>query len=213
VPRTFSRSAPNGWRYRGIVGTVLRREWSATSNCGHGGVLRGWDTTTSTRRLALPRWHRAPHHRHFGEPEFGPGVSWAASTLLRPQLDVADHSEVMTPRRLRDTTDRAVCADKVCGALSLALQRLSIVATGPARHPGRATASSQPSAERRAATAAGSGRQPQYRVPAGRLPHHHLEEIVGCDRVAEQPALAVLTAAAHEELSLLLRFDALGHDL
>ena len=34
------------------------REWSATSNCGHGGVLRGWDTTTSTRRLVAPQWPR-----------------------------------------------------------------------------------------------------------------------------------------------------------
>jgi hypothetical protein len=58
VPRTFSRSAPNGWRYRGILEATLRSEWSATSNCGHGGVLRGWDTTASTRRLVNPPWLR-----------------------------------------------------------------------------------------------------------------------------------------------------------
>ena len=51
-----------------------------------------------------------------GEPAFGPGVSWAASTLERPQVDVADHSEVMTPRRFRDTADRPGYSDKVCGA-------------------------------------------------------------------------------------------------
>ena len=30
----------------------------ATSNCRDGGVLRGWDTTASTRRLATPPWPR-----------------------------------------------------------------------------------------------------------------------------------------------------------
>jgi hypothetical protein len=30
----------------------------ATSNCGNGGLLRGWDTTASTRRLATPPWLR-----------------------------------------------------------------------------------------------------------------------------------------------------------
>jgi len=30
----------------------------ATSTCWDGGVLRGWDTTASTRRLVSPRWHR-----------------------------------------------------------------------------------------------------------------------------------------------------------
>jgi len=51
-----------------------------------------------------------------GEPAFGPGVSWAASTLPRPQVDVADDSVVMTPRRFRDTAEGAACSDRMCGA-------------------------------------------------------------------------------------------------
>ena len=53
----------------------------ATSNCGDGGLLRGWDTTASTRRLAT--------HRGIGEPAFGPGVSWAETTPEQSQVDVA----------------------------------------------------------------------------------------------------------------------------
>src|SRR5688572_33247238 len=44
-------------------------------------------------------------------------VSWAASTLERPQVDVADHSVVMILQRLRDTAADAACADKVCAPL------------------------------------------------------------------------------------------------
>src|SRR5687768_2712759 len=55
------------------------------------------------------------HHCRLGEPAFGRGVSWAASTLERPQVDVADHTVVMTPRRFRDTAEAAGCADTVYG--------------------------------------------------------------------------------------------------
>jgi len=80
-----------------------------------------------------------------GQPAFGPGVSSAASTLERPQVDVADHSVVMTLRLFRDTAERAACAGKVCGAPSSALLRRSIVV--PAQRDARAE-------RRRAATTA-----------------------------------------------------------
>ena len=49
--------------------------------------------TASTRRLVIPPRHRrAGGHCGLGEPAFGPGVSWAATTSHLPQVDVADHS-------------------------------------------------------------------------------------------------------------------------
>jgi len=72
----------------------------------------------------------------FGELAFGPGVSWAASTLERPQLDVADHSEVMTPRRFRDTADRAVYSDKLCGAHILSPAKTLDRGDRPSETPG-----------------------------------------------------------------------------
>jgi hypothetical protein len=45
-------------------------------------------------------------------------------------VDVADHSKRRSPRRLRDTTDRSACADRMCGAPSSAVQRSSIVVSG-----------------------------------------------------------------------------------
>src|SRR6185503_15700381 len=72
----------------------------ATSNCGDGGVLRGWDTTASTRRLMIPPWYRRA------------GV-WTGCLVGRNHALASTgrrrgHSEVMTPRRLRDTADDTV---------------------------------------------------------------------------------------------------------
>ena len=116
----------------------------ATSNCGDGGVLRGWDTTTSTRRLATPPWHRRA------------GV-WTGCLVGReharaPPVDVAGTPKSMTPRRFRDTSHRyGVLRQDVRGNL-FSLQRPSIVVTGP--RDTRAERRRATDAERRRASAA-----------------------------------------------------------
>ena len=97
----------------------------------------------------------------FGELAFGPGVSWAASTLERPQLDVADHSEVMTPRRFRDTADRAVYSDKLCGAHILSPAKTLDRGDRPSETPGPSVG--EPAQPRRGTISSKTIRQPSGR--------------------------------------------------
>ena len=105
----------------------------ATSNCGDGGLLRGWDTTTSTRRLLTPPWYRRA------------GV-WTGCLVGReharaPTGRRRGHSEVMTLRRFRDTAAVAVRSDKdVRGTLFSSVTSIDR-GDRPTRHPGRAPAS------------------------------------------------------------------------
>jgi hypothetical protein len=140
VPRTFGRHAPNACWYRGVVEATFaqrgpRRPPARTDPSSRLGY------TASSRRLVTPSWHRrAGGHRGIGEPAFGPGVSWAATTSDQPQVDVVDHSQVMTLQRFRDTAADTVCADKMCGAPIFRTATTLDRGCGPARHPGRAPA-------------------------------------------------------------------------
>ena len=130
---------------------------------------RGWDTTASTRRLVIPKCLGAPHHRGMGEPAFDPGVSWAASTLPRPQADVADHSVVMTPRRFRDTAAGAACSDRMCGAQ---LSSATSIDRGhrPSETPGPSGGEQQPLPQRAnlayGERRPGGGRSIRTRIPS-----------------------------------------------
>ena len=166
VPRTFCRSAP----VRQLVSRNRRGRPSprvpATSNCGDGGVLRGWDTTASTRRLATPPWHRRA------------GV-WTGCLVGRkharaPAGRRRGHSEVMTPRRFRDTASDPVRADKMCGAPFCSSATSLDRGDRPTRHPGRASASSHGLCAQRAIggcvtteRAASSPATPTSTAPAG----------------------------------------------
>ena len=103
VPRTISvERTPNGRWYRGIVEAAFARSGprrppartDASSRLGY---------TASTRRLVTPLWHRrAGGHRGIGEPAFGPGVSWAATTsdplAGRRRGPLGSHDSATIPR-------------------------------------------------------------------------------------------------------------------
>ena len=170
APHTLSAHAGRSLVSRNRRGSPSLRV-PATSNCGHGGVLRGWDTTASTRRLATPPWHQRA------------GV-WTGCLVGREHARAATgrrrgHSEVMTLRRFRDTTTVMACSDKVCGATSSALHRSSIVVTGPrdtraerrraTTQAERRRATEMPSGgEQRASAGRGSRSQPSGRSPPAR---------------------------------------------
>jgi hypothetical protein len=155
MPRTSCRRSPDGRWYRGIVEAVLRREWSATSNCAHGGVLRAWDTTAPTRRLVMQRWcRRAASPR---APRAGVwsgclvGRKHASATAGRRCGPLGSHESATIPRYHRP------CGVRRQGVRGTLFGPATTLYRGnrPSEHPGRATASSQPPAKwRQAATVA-----------------------------------------------------------
>jgi len=130
-PRTSGRSTPDGRSYRGVGEATFARSARDVQLCALG-PRRGWDTTASTRRLVNPRWPR--------RAGVGPGVSWAATTSVPPQVDVAATLESSTtiPRHHRRCSARR---PSVRGSL---FSPVTSVDRGdrPTRHPGRAPASS-----------------------------------------------------------------------
>ena len=81
---------------------------------GDGGVLRGWDTTASTRRLVAPvARYRITAYRRAGV--------WTGCLVGREHASAPAGRRcgplvAMTPATIPRYRRRAVCADKVCGA-------------------------------------------------------------------------------------------------